>query len=161
MRTALITISCITIYSYNRYCAFAQYRKAPNQNVLSSLIYVPGQSKANKTINISWNITSGQCSPAICDDSDINDIPDFVDKLPVKVLSEKYLNKIWDYKSTRRCFSRINLCVYGDSTIEETINDIIIILSGTGRNSSAVKQYFKIIKQKFFDAKKHVFQMLI
>jgi hypothetical protein len=88
-----------------------------------------------------------QCIPSLCGETNILDIPDFVDKLPVEVLSNNILKHLYDRKRLQKCFTNKTLCLYGDSTLEENMHDIIVLLAGIGNNETAVNQYFEYCQQ--------------
>ena len=73
----------------------------------------------------------------------LGDIPDILEgELITKAIQNPLFFKFWDSNSVRKCFQHKNLLFLGDSTMEETIDDINILLSGIGsQNISTFGSY--------------------
>jgi hypothetical protein len=130
------------------------------------------QVAAKKNV-LYWNETTNQCMPfKICGHLRLLDIPHFNGNLPISLLPiEKKVNDssgnhtetissqeqersappilhhLYDSKATRECLNNTKVCVLGDSTIEETIHDLEILLSGVGERLDFVEKHFLIMKQ--------------
>ena len=88
-----------------------------------------------------WNTTI--CVPDVCNGANLSQIPDFSGEISSKVLIESSgLKKLYDSKSTKACFSGKKIMFLGDSTMEETIHDIVVLLSGIGADKNVVFNYF-------------------
>jgi hypothetical protein len=119
-----------------------------------------------------WNESTNQCRPfEICGNLRLLDIPHFNGNLPISLLpiekkvhdssgnyteiissqkqerSAPVLHHLYDSKATRKCLNNTKVCVLGDSTIEETIHDLEILLSGVGERLDLVEKHFQLMKQ--------------
>ena len=56
-------------------------------------------------------------------------------------LQSPYFNGIWGSEWTRDCFLRKRILFMGDSTMEETMDDLVLLLSGIGANRTVMYQY--------------------
>lgn len=76
---------------------------------------------------------------------DISQIPDIVLGDDLRILNHVMQNPqfccLWDSYSTRKCFAQKRMLFLGDSTMEETIDDIVILLSGIGSNRTRMEDY--------------------
>jgi hypothetical protein len=104
---------------------------------------------ASKT-KLTWE--NGACLPAaLCNGVVLNEIPNFPGNLPGSLLCRgsgasssahaPIIGRLYDRNATRQCFNGKKLCVLGDSTIEETIHDIIFLLSGIGPDMRKIIDY--------------------
>ena len=85
----------------------------------------------------------------VCNQISLNQIPDLSNHLPVSMVCSNdphgrppTLPRLFDQSATRKCLTGKKLCVLGDSTIEETIHDMVVLLSGIGNDVNRVKTYF-------------------
>ena len=99
----------------------------------------------DETVN--WVAETNTCEPHICGGANITQIPDFSGHLPRKILLSTIMGtqatKLYDSMSTRTCFSGKRLIFFGDSTMEESLHDIAILISGIGGDRDAVLTYFQ------------------
>ena len=101
---------------------------------------------------LTWNESTG-CQPkSLCGvDTHLRDIPNFDGYFPTSLLcdaNKTEFKKIYDTNHTRECLRSKRLCVLGDSTSEETIHDLIVLLSGIGTNITNVLSHYKYIQKR-------------
>ena len=89
-------------------------------------------------------LISLNCDVFDCKGTTLTDIPDFDNQLPLNIVENKYVNKLYDHKGITSCLRNKTLCIYGDSLIEETIHDIMILLSGIGADKKRIHNYLQI-----------------
>lgn len=105
--------------------------------------------------NLFYNSTTGICFPPnLCGNTThLDEIPDFNGYFPSSILcngENGRFKKIYDTAATRKCFSNKKICMLGDSTLEETIHDIIVLLSGIGTNvSQVISHYFDVQREVY------------
>jgi hypothetical protein len=101
-----------------------------------------------------WDTQSQQCYPTeICGGVNLLQIPDFDKRLPVSLLcpsesssTTPLLSRLYDQKAIKQCFQQKKVCVLGDSTLEETIHDMVVLLSGIGINRGEVLRYYRSMR---------------
>ena len=74
------------------------------------------------------------------------EIPDILfgeDKQPLieRALQNPFLFGFWDSTGTQKCLRQKSMLFLGDSTMEETIDDLVMLLSGIGSNVSTLGSY--------------------
>ena len=84
------------------------------------------------------------CGVFDCKETNLTDIPDFDNQLPLNIIENKYISKLYDQKGLTSCLQDKTLCIYGDSLMEETIHDIMILLSGIGGDKKRIQSYLQI-----------------
>ena len=78
-------------------------------------------------------------------DENFCDIPDVLlskdQPLIERAMRSPFFLAFWDSAETRKCLQRKNILFLGDSTMEETIDDLVMLLSGIGSNDSTLGSY--------------------
>ena len=80
------------------------------------------------------------CDPPLCNGSNLSDIPYADGRLPVSVAVEL---KLYDTQSIRQRLANKCVVLLGDSTMQETAHDLIILLSGIGNNHALLQDYLR------------------
>lgn len=101
---------------------------------------------------IRWSNTSGCVPKELCGNTThLLDIPNFDGFFPASILCDRNstgFKKIYDTKDTRACLRNKKICMLGDSTLEESIHDIAVLLSGIGINVSNVLSHYMYIQRE-------------
>lgn len=98
-------------------------------------------SKSSSTYRsdaVSWDPSTGKCVPDVCKGNKLNEIIGFDKKISVDLLN--HIN-IYGSKKLAACLKNRYLVMLGDSTLKETFNAIIYILSGLGTNQTLLRRY--------------------
>ena len=135
MVTVSVWWAVVTLSLLFESCVLAQYPLSKGCNDTSSFLV--------------WNAATSKCTPlSICENINLNQIPDFSGHFPSSILCNASvdhpatLSRLYDKAATRSCLQNKKLCVLGDSTLEESIHDIIVLLSGMGVDKSRVHAYY-------------------
>jgi hypothetical protein len=138
------------IYLFLLIVFFPLQRSAPDY--LSCSKEVSSSENLTERSFLHWDSQSQQCFPkSICGGVNLLQIPDFDKRLPASIFcpsisSAAVLSRLYDQKGIKQCFQRKKLCVLGDSTLEETIHDIVVLLSGIGINRGEVLRYYRSMR---------------
>ena len=106
-------------------------------------VFLCSSSKSSRRVEqqheaVSWDPTSGKCVPDVCKGNNLNEIIGFDKKISVDLLN--HIN-IYDSKKLAACLHNRYMVMLGDSTLKETFNAIVYILSGLGTNQTLIRQY--------------------
>jgi len=98
------------------------------------------------------NLT-GTCLPReLCGDTNLHEIPNFDGRFPNSLIcdgNETGIKVLYDKMKSRRCLQNKRMCMFGDSTLEETIHDIVVLLSGAGVNITDILSYYYRMKYQY------------
>jgi len=92
-----------------------------------------------------WDETQGCLPREICGKVNLLDIPNFNKFFPASILCDKErtgVRRLYDRAATRECLRGKRLCMLGDSTLEETMHDILVLLSGYGTNGAKLSKHY-------------------
>jgi hypothetical protein len=137
------------IYLFLLIAFFALQRCTPDYLTCSKEVYL--SENLTEPSFLHWDSQSQQCFPeSFCGGVNLLQIPDFDKRLPASIfcpsLSSAVLSRLYDQKGIKECFQRKKLCVLGDSTLEETIHDIVVLLAGIGINRGEVLRYYRSMR---------------
>ena len=75
---------------------------------------------------VKWNFTDSKCSPDVCHDSNLLEIAGYNHQIPASLIDSTTL---YDTNKTRACLKDKYIVILGDSSMAETLHDIIFLLS--------------------------------
>ena len=87
---------------------------------------------------VHWNNVSSECVPEVCRERRLVDIPHAVGALPVSLAVKMHL---FDTPAVRAGLSNKCVVLLGDSTMQETAHDLVILLSGIASHSDTLHSY--------------------
>lgn len=87
---------------------------------------------------VSWDHVASRCDPPVCNGTRLSDIPFASGTLPIE-LAHKL--KLYDALAARTALAGKCVVLLGDSTMQETAHDIIILLSGIAGNPALLHSY--------------------
>ncbi|KAK9919008.1 hypothetical protein WJX75_008663 [Coccomyxa subellipsoidea] len=85
-----------------------------------------------------WDLSSQQCSPAVCNGANLLTIPDTSGHLPARLACKMDL---LDSARARKCLAGKYIVMLGDSTMSETMHDLVMLLSGLAVTQRAMSAY--------------------
>jgi len=86
-----------------------------------------------------WNSTAETCSPDVCKESKIFEIPGYNNAIAVDLIKDI---TIYDSYKARKCLQGKFIVCLGDSTMTETVHDIIFLLTRLHLHSDLFRNYF-------------------
>jgi hypothetical protein len=87
------------------------------------------------------------CSPNICQDSNLAEIPGYANNVPIQLLNSTS-RQIFDHKRLMKCFSNKYILILGDSSTTEHVHNLMILLSGAGYTFDRLVNYTKTFVHK-------------
>lgn len=106
--------------------------------MLILVLPLPTISKTEFQI-VRWDASSQTCTPEVCDDAHLEDIPAYPNQIPDILLENRYL---LDARRLSTCFQNKLIVYMGDSTSTETVSEIALLLGGIATtNPQATQEY--------------------
>ena len=97
-------------------------------------------SNLTKNDTVSWNARSNKCVPDVCHGSNIMEIASYNKQILAPIINSTIL---YDTDKTRKCLQDKFIVFLGDSSLTETVHDIIFLLSRLAVNDDLLATYMK------------------
>ena len=104
------------------------------------LLSVPFLLLLKKKATVSWDNRSNKCWPDVCHGSNIMEIAGYNKQMPIALVNSTVL---YDTAMARKCFQNKYTVILGDSSLTETVHDIIYLLTRLAVNDDILSKYMK------------------
>ncbi|CAL5229711.1 g13084 [Coccomyxa viridis] len=95
-------------------------------------------ANSSKDSRVWWDPKTKRCTPDLCDGVKLADIPDVSGYLPNALACQM---ELYDADRIRGCFEGKHVVLLGDSTMSETVHDLVLLVSGLANWPDQVNTY--------------------
>ena len=87
-----------------------------------------------------WNVQAQKCEPDVCSGSNLLEIPGYDGFTTTDIVEG---STIYDTNIVRQCFTNKYVVLLGDSSVEELMHDLVVLLNRLGNDNKLLGTYFR------------------